>query len=52
MATKKFLLEVEEGRTHCDDCPIFNDCQFGLLGIRCDVHDFATMKIKELDEEQ
>lgn len=51
MATKKFIIEVEEGRTKCDVCPLFsNDCQSGLLCIRCDVHDLATMKIKKLED--
>ena len=51
MAIKRFIIEVEEGRTMCGGCPIFSyDCQFGLLCIRCDVHDLATMKIKEYEE--
>lgn len=52
MATKRFIIEVEEGRTMCDVCPIFNDCQFELLGIRCDDYNLATIKIQELEEGQ
>ena len=54
MATKKFLLEVEEGRTECDKC-LRKDCRFILeLGgaIDCDKWNLATMKIKESEKEQ
>ena len=52
MATKKFLIEVEEGITECKNCP-FNeapDCN-GTNWIErfigCSKYDFATMKITE-----
>ena len=52
MATKKFIIEVEEGITECKNCP-FNeapDCN-GTNWIErfigCTRYDFATMKIKE-----
>lgn len=55
MATKKFLLEVEEGQTHCDDCPIeiAGHCsrfKISRLGLDCDEFNFATMKIKEYED--
>ena len=56
MATKKFIIEVEEGLTDgCDICPF----QTALLGacknppkLSCLNYDLATMKIKELEEEK
>lgn len=55
MATKKFLIEVEEGETCCDNCPM--ECQgycpsttMGVLG-RCDELNLATMKIKEYEND-
>lgn len=52
MATKKFLIEVEEGETLCDKCPFFKfECRTDILSnIDCNEVDFATMKIKELEE--
>lgn len=54
MATKKFIIEVEEGETCCDNCPM--ECQgycpsttMGVLG-RCDELNLATMKIMECNE--
>ena len=54
MATKKFLIEVEEGETQCNDnCPfreygkICNKTEFN-----CDKYNFATMKITEMEEEK
>ena len=56
MATKKFLLEVEEGRTHCNCCPIGDalNCsrfKFSSLGLDCDEYNLATMKIREYEKE-
>ena len=61
MATKKFIIEVEEGWTKCDkDCPfagaaflgyqcgLHNEIGFGEL--QCTKYNLATMKIKELEE--
>ena len=55
MATRKFIIEVEEGITECKKCP-FNeapDCNgtnWIERAIGCTNYDLATMKIKELDE--
>ena len=65
MATKKFLLEVEEGTTRVNkkctwQCPFVVD-DFGVLqcgspecfeDIDCDRYNLATIKIKELLEEE
>ena len=56
MATKKFIIEVEEGQTHCDDCPIeiAGHCsrfKISRLGLDCDEFNLATMKIKEYEKE-
>ena len=48
MATKKFLLEVEDGHTECKDCPFrvtSNKCYM----LECNRINLATMKIKEYD---
>lgn len=57
MATKKFLIEVEEGETHCDYCVIESEghcprAKFNKLGIDCDYYNLATMKIIEMEEEK
>ena len=55
MATKKFIIEVEEGCTFCDDCPIkFNThCSKskieGGLSLDCNKYDLSMMTIKELE---
>lgn len=52
MATKKFIIEVEEGYTVCQKCPM-KDCRVTTeIGgpINCDQYNLATMKIKELEE--
>ena len=60
MAIKKFIIEVEEGRTSCFLCPFecgsmltincpqkaFSD----VLKIDCNKYNLATMKIKEYEE--
>lgn len=50
MATKKFLIEVEEGRTRCDECPEGIACG-GLSSLHCCDYNLATMKIKEYEED-
>lgn len=56
MATKKFIIEVEEGNTPCIDgeCPIYGSF-YGCYGcptdINCDKYNLATMKIKEMEDE-
>lgn len=52
MGTKRFIIEVEEGRTLCDKCP-FNGretcCYPYLLDkvMGCEKYNLATMKVKE-----
>ena len=55
MATKKFIVEVEEGDTlNCESCPLF--CKYcaeeRLSLLQCTKYNLATMKIKELEEEK
>jgi hypothetical protein len=54
MAIKKFMLEVEEGKTVCDEhCPLCTDyghCSGGIYDLDCHKYNFVTMKIKELEE--
>ncbi len=60
MATKKFIIEVEEGRTKCDDsCPLKANkhcldvdgyIQDVIPFLRCIEYNLSTMKIKELEE--
>lgn len=63
MATKKFIIEVEEGKTKCNFfCPLklFNDecadvkenVERVIPFLRCRIYNLATMKIKELEEEK
>ena len=58
MATKEFIIKVEEGSTNCINCPFENG---SLLTIRCikpekldflncSVVDLTTIRIKELEE--
>ena len=51
MAKKKFLIEVEEGQTRCDECPEGIAC-VGLSSLHCCNYNLATIKIKELEEEK
>ena len=52
MATKKFIIEVEEGKTmlRCEACPMYliEDCT--KLVIDCTKYNLATMKIKEMED--
>lgn len=56
MATKKFLIEVEEGRTKCGECPIainMVNClryEFSHRGLDCEDYNLATIKIKEYED--
>ena len=55
MAIKKFIIEVEEGRTECKNCP-FDKYGYCLV-IHMELYDcykynLATMQIKELEEEK
>ena len=56
MATRKFIIEVEEGKTYCDYCPLVNCnyiCKYvtdGRVIIDCDDYNLATMKITEYNE--
>lgn len=54
MATKKFIIEVEEGETMCYKCPFrYIDCTEKMNDVLdCDKYNLATMKIKELEEEK
>jgi hypothetical protein len=53
---KKFIIEVEEGRTVCDEhCPLYTDyghCSGGIYDLDCHKHNLATMKIKEMEDSQ
>ena len=55
MATKKFIIEVEEGKTKCDWCPLqttIGNCCGGIGELDCFAYNFATMKITEMEEEK
>ena len=53
MATKKFIIEVEEGYTSCEDgkCPIYGCYDCNQMAINCDHYNLATMKIKECESD-
>ena len=51
MATKKFIIEVEEGKTKCGECPIYIKCyRANLSELDCNKYNLATMKITEYNE--
>lgn len=55
MATKKFIIEVEEGETKCKYCPIngspyCTEVAATTITIKCYKYNLATIKIKELEE--
>lgn len=55
MATRKFIIEVEEGNTKCDDCPYEykETCNYPYKLYRvmsCENYNLATMKIKEYED--
>ena len=53
MATKKFMLEVEEGETVCGEhCPLYTEsgyCSGGIYSLDCHKYNLATMRIRELE---
>lgn len=59
MATKKFIIEVEEGNTLCGDC-LLHEVKDCVVAARlfipahntCWNLNLATLRIKELDEEK
>ena len=50
MATKKFIIEVEEGVTkYCENCPLLLlDCK--EQSISCSDYNLSTMKIEEYED--
>ena len=49
MATKKFIIEVEEGRVECENCP-FDGCKCShepINTLDCNKYNLTTMKITE-----
>ena len=54
MATKKFIIEVEEGKTKCNECPFdYIKCaRENLVEIDCTNFNLATMKITEYDDNE
>ena len=54
MATKKFLIEVEEGETKCEEGPFYiyfpPMCNGAPNGLECRKINLATMKIKEYED--
>lgn len=50
--TKKFIIEVEEGETFCDECPFHaSKCNIDALNaINCNEFNLATMKIKKYED--
>ena len=62
MATKKFIIEVEEGRTGCDNFCLLKRCNgdcadiYEYVGevipfLRCSKYNLATIKITEYNED-
>ena len=55
MATKKFIIEVDEGYTNCEKCPLVNLEGFGECWVtdlvQCNEYNLATIKIKEYEED-
>lgn len=52
MAIKKFIIEVEEGRVECENCP-FDGCNCGrelLSVLDCNEYNLATIKIKKYED--
>ena len=52
MATKKFIIEVEEGWIKCSECPFREaDCTGEIYNVLdCSRYNLSTIKIKELEE--
>lgn len=50
MTTKRFIIEVEEGETKCENCPFNKCCSIEIITmLRCPEYNLATMKMKELE---
>lgn len=52
MASKKFIIEVEEGQSNCKECALYvgwRGC-IRFASIHCDKYDYSTMKISEYQE--
>lgn len=59
MATKKFIIEVEEGETRCRHCPYHDDkrCRYSEVNgdindLSCREYNLATMKITVMEEDK
>ena len=58
MAIKKFIIEIEEGATDCDNCQFSDISCIGLYCIDggdvldCHHYNLTTMKIKELEKKK
>lgn len=58
MATKKFIIEVEEGESRCSTCPLDKmngGCHYVLeilFNSTCQHLNLTTIQIKELEEEK
>ena len=53
MATKKFIIEVEEGRVECENCPFDGcKCNAGVIinTLDCNKYNLATLKIREYED--
>ena len=52
MASKKFIIEVEEGPSNCKECALYvgwRGC-IRYASIDCDKYDYSTIKISEYQE--
>lgn len=53
MATRKFIIEVEEGNTYCTQCPfVLKDCEEFKGPCNCVKYNLATMKITEMEDKK
>ena len=53
MATKKFVIEVEKGRTECEMCPYMAIKGLGCSSVQvlnCTMYDLSTMEVKPIEE--
>ncbi len=51
MATKRFIIELEEGHTPCEECPIIprkEDCKVDLFYLQCQYYNLAKIRIQEI----
>lgn len=54
MASKKFIIEVEEGQSNCKGCALYvgwRGC-IRFASIDCAKYDYSTMKISEYNQEK